>query len=113
MVTKEIPEISFNVPNIKFGDDVKLEARVDVGVSHFIWLKKKHSKNKFEILKEPKARFGKRRTISYAIKQFSKHDEGQYQLIVATKQSVGRRIFQLETGQQNPPLKLPLYYINE
>lgn len=105
----EIPEISLNVPIIKFGDDVKLEASVDIGVSHFIWLKKKHRKNTFKILgQKGKHGFGEMRKISYDMTKFSKDDEGQYQLVVATKQTVGRKTFQLHAGQRNHLFMLPL-----
>lgn len=93
----EIPEISLTVPNFEFGDDVKLEASVDVDVSRFIWLKKNEEKNRFEILRNS----GQMRSDSYELKKFSKDNEGHYQLIVATEQTVGRRQFQLQAGKRN------------
>lgn len=104
----DIPEISLTVPSLKFGDDVELKATVDVD-SLFIWLKKNEPENRFEILEQTKmSKVGKKRKHSYHIKNFSKNNEGYYQLIVTTKHTVARRTFQLQAGKRNNQFKLPL-----
>jgi hypothetical protein len=81
---------------VKFGDDVKLDASVDINASLFIWLKKAHFNHRVVILRESgDLASGQVRTDSYELKKFSKDDEGHYELIVATEQTVGRRTFQL------------------
>ncbi|XP_056007575.1 uncharacterized protein LOC125666226 isoform X2 [Ostrea edulis] len=95
----KIPQIDLSFPKLKFGDDVKLKASTDVDASLFIWLKKNHPTNRFEILRQTtKSIFRQLRKDSFHIKRFSKDDEGHYQLIVATKQTVGRRTFELQSG---------------
>lgn len=99
---------------MKFGNDVKLKASVDVDASLFIWLKKNHPRNRFEILRQTrKSIFGQMRKDSFHMKRFSRDDEGHYQLIVATKKTVGRRTFELQSGKRNHPIRMPLKYLNE
>ncbi|XP_056007053.1 uncharacterized protein LOC125648776 isoform X2 [Ostrea edulis] len=96
---QNIPQIDLSVPKLKFGNDVKLKASVDVDASLFIWLKKNHPRNRFEILRQTrKSIFGQMRKDSFHMKRFSRDDEGHYQLIVATKKTVGRRTFELQSG---------------
>lgn len=108
----DIPEITLTVPKFEFSDDVKLEANVDVDVTFFIWLKKNDGKDRFEILpKFGESTSGQMRSDSYELKKFSKDDEGQYQLIVASKETVGRKIFQLHAGKRYHFFRLPFWYI--
>jgi hypothetical protein len=96
----DIPEISLLVPSCKFGDDVKLEAYIDVNTSLFIWLKQTLPGGRFEIVKETrKPPFISMTYDTFDIEKISTDDEGQYLLVVSTKQAVGRRMFYLKAGK--------------
>ncbi|XP_062618759.1 uncharacterized protein LOC134280368 [Saccostrea cucullata] len=100
---KDIPLISLKVNDVEYGRNVKVEASVDVDISYVMWLKSTGLHRRFNILKDTPNKIVIKRKgtkLSIQIQDFSRYDEGFYQLVVATENAVGKERFMLSTDNE-------------